>query len=67
MVKASHSVRDSDSRVLDFILSEKKSPSDSSPSCPDKIVKEKVKKQNFVQRPRKVTKMLQLKCTLGLN
>lgn len=47
MVKASHSVRDSDSQNLDFILSEKKCPV-SSPTC-QKISKERDKRQNFVQ------------------
>ena len=43
MVKASHSVRDSDSQNLDFIFSEKKV------STCQKISKERDKRQNFVQ------------------
>ena len=55
MVKASHSVRDSDSQNLDFILSEKNQCSVSGYS-PDKIRKERDKRQNFVQSLRKVAK-----------
>ena len=55
MVKASHSVRDSDSQNLDFILSEKNQCPVSGYS-PDKISKERDKRQNFVQSLRKVAK-----------
>lgn len=48
MVKASHSVRDSDSQNLDFILSEKKCPVSSYSPC-QKIRKERDKRQNIVQ------------------
>ena len=55
MVKASHSVRDSDSQNLDFILSEKNQCPVSGYS-PEKISKERDKRQNFVQSLRKVAK-----------
>ena len=55
MVKASHSVRDSDSQNLDFILSEKNQCPVSGYS-PEKNRKERDKRQNFVQSLRKVAK-----------
>ena len=53
MVKASHSVRDSDTQNLDFILSEKNTCPASRDNC-KKISKERDKRQNFVQKLRKV-------------
>ena len=65
MVKASHSVRDSDSQNLDFILSEKNQCSVSGYS-PDKIRKEGDKRQNFVQSLRKVAEKFIHKNVRGL-
>ena len=54
MVKASHSVRDSDTQNLDFILSEKNTTCPASRDNCKKISKERDKRQNFVQNLRKV-------------